>query len=370
MTFQKQFLKDAGLMAIGIFTVLLAILLSTQSVNLLGKAADGRVALEAVAVLLGFWILGMTPLLLALTAYISTLAVLTRYWRDSEMAIWLASGLSLRRWFKPVAWFVVPLAILVAVMQLSVLPWAELRSREYSEILKQKQDLSLIEAGEFRPLGKKNDRVYFVEQFDTEKGLLRNLFIRENTPDGRDNVIFARLGYFSLEQNQRTLVLEQGLRYNGVAGQGDFEQVAFERLDLIMNHAPKLLNPIDHRRTIPTSVLLNSNEPKHQAELMWRLSLPISVLLLGFLAIPLSYFNVRSGTSYHILAAVGFFLVYQNGLTFLRNAIEKGSISFWVGLLPMHLLILLCMLWLLHIRSMPALPFWQAAKSVLKGRLS
>ena len=149
MIYQKQFIRETTFTAMGIFLVVLAILVFTQGINMLGRAADGRVAIDAVAALIGFWTVGMTPLLVVLTAYISILTVMTRYWRDSEMAIWLSSGLSLTKWLKPVLTFALPLAILVAIMQLVVLPWAELRSREYAEILKQKQSLSLVEQGTF-----------------------------------------------------------------------------------------------------------------------------------------------------------------------------------------------------------------------------
>ncbi|SSY70334.1 LPS export ABC transporter permease LptF [Alysiella crassa] len=371
MIYQKQFLKETTFTAIAIFIVVLAILVFTQGINLLGRAADGRVAIDAVLALVGFWTLGMTPLLLVLTAYISTLTVLTRYWRDSEMSIWLASGLSLRQWVRPVLSFALPLAVLVAVMQLAVLPWAELRSREYAEILKQKQNLSLVEAGSFQPLGKKNGRMYFVEQFDkTDNGMMKNLFVREfDEKTGRDNVVFAQSGHFDLSNNRRTLVLQNGYRYSGIAGQGDFDKISFEKLDIIISTTPKLVNPIDHRRTIPTSQLWGSNNPKHVAELMWRISLPLTVLLLSVLAIPISYFNPRSGNSYHVLLAVGFFLIYQNGLTLLRDAVEDGKIGFWLGLLPMHILILGCTMILLKMRSMPAQPFWKGLKQALGGKV-
>ena len=101
---------------------------------------------------------------------------------------------------------------------------------------------------------------------------------------------------------------------------------------------------------------------------MWRVSLPITVLLLSLLAVPLSYFNTRSGNSYHVLLAVGFFLVYQNGLTLLRDAVEDGKINFWLGLLPMHLLMIACIWVLLRMRSMPAKPFWQGIKAAVLGR--
>ena len=370
MIYQRNFIKELTLTAIGIFVVLLAILVSTQAINLLGRAADGRVAIDAVAALIGFWTLGMTPLLLVLTAYISTLTVLTRFWRDSEMSIWLSSGLALKQWLNPVLQFALPFAILVAVMQIAVLPWAELRSREFAELLKQKQELSLVEQGVFRALGKSNGRVYFVETFDTELGVMKNLFIREQDHRGRENVVFAKEGNFSLTNNQRTLELRQGYRYSGIAGQANYNQVSFEHLSLIINTTPKLINPIDHRRTIPTQKLLGSEHPQHQAELMWRLSLPIAALILSILAVPLSYFNPRTGHTYNILFAIGFFLIYQNGLTFLRNAIEDGKLNFWLGFLPLHLIMLGVAVVLLRVRSMPAQPFWQAVKSSFKGSAS
>lgn len=40
---------------------------------------------------------------------------------------------------------------------------------------------------------------------------------------------------------------------------------------------------------------------------MWRISLTVSVLLLCLLAVPLSYFNPRSGHTYNILIAIGLF---------------------------------------------------------------
>ena len=119
MIYQRNFIKELSFTAVGIFVVLLAVLVSTQAINLLGRAADGRVAVDAVAALIGFWTLGMTPLLLVLTAYISTLTVLTRFWRDSEMSVWLSCGLSLRQWVRPVLSFALPFAALVAAMLLA-----------------------------------------------------------------------------------------------------------------------------------------------------------------------------------------------------------------------------------------------------------
>ncbi len=79
-----------------------------------------------------------------------------------------------------------------AVMQLWVILWAELRSREYAEILKQKQELSLVEAGEFNSLGKRNGRVYFVETFDTESGIMKTRSCANRTKRRRQHHLRQR----------------------------------------------------------------------------------------------------------------------------------------------------------------------------------
>ena len=49
MIYQRQFIKELSFTAVGVFVILLAILVSTQAINLLGRAASGRVAIDAVA---------------------------------------------------------------------------------------------------------------------------------------------------------------------------------------------------------------------------------------------------------------------------------------------------------------------------------
>ena len=154
MIYQRQFIKELSWTAVGIFVILLVVLVATQAINLLGRAASGRVAIDAVSALIGFWTIGLTPVLLILTAYISIITVLTRYWRDSEMVIWLSSGLSLRNWIIPLMKFAIPFAVLVAIVSMLIQPWAEWRSREFAEILKQKQEMSLLEPGVFKEIGK------------------------------------------------------------------------------------------------------------------------------------------------------------------------------------------------------------------------
>ncbi|MDF7676627.1 LPS export ABC transporter permease LptF [Neisseriaceae bacterium ESL0693] len=368
MIYQRQLLKELSWTAVGIFFVLLMVLVATQAINLLGRAASGRVAIDAISALVGFWTIGLMPVVLILTAFISVLTVLTRYWRDSEMVIWLSSGLSLKRWIMPLMKFAIPFAILVAVVSMLIQPWAEWRSREFAETLKQKQELSLLEPGVFREIGQHQPRVYFIESFNADTGEAKNLFVREKDKNGRESTVFARHGQFKQVGEKRILLLQNGYHYNGMAGKADYERAYFDNMTLVISVNTTVVDPRQNRHTIATSALFGNPDPAYRAELMWRLSLPISVIILALLALPLSYYNPRTGHTYNILVAIGLFLLYQNGLTFLRDAIEEGHIPMLLGLLPMHILMLLLFFILLHWRNQPAMPLYKLLFSRNKGR--
>lgn len=367
MIFQRAFMKEVTLTALAVFVILLGIVVATQAVNILGRAVEGSVAVDAVVALSAFIILNLAPVVIILTTYISVLTVLTRYWRDSEMTIWLGCGLSLKQWLRPVLHFALPLAVITALITWWVTPWAQERSREYAQILQQKQQMSLVQEGVFQPLSG-GKRVYFLEKFDRDKGIADHLFIREhNQNTGRDNIILAKHAALSSEGNLRVLTLEQGVRYSGTPGQADYNVVGFERVRIIADVTPTLNLDPNERKTQPITALLARNEAPMRAELMWRLSLPISVLVLAFLAIPLSYFNPRTGHVYNILFAVALFIVYEVGLTLLYNAVSTAKIGFWSGFLPMHT-IMTALAWvMLRYRNQPAGPFARNLKNALTG---
>ena len=73
-----------------------------------------------------------------------------------------------------------------------------------------------------------------------------------------------------------------------------------------------------------------------RAELFWRLSVPISALVLTLLAVPLSYVNPRMGRSFNLLAAAFVYMVYSNCLNIVQSFIAQGKLGFWTGLLLPH----------------------------------
>ena len=168
------------------FTVLFTVLVTWTLISVLGKAAGGKVASSDVLALIAFAVLNYLPTILILTTFISVLAAVTRSYRDSEMVVWFASGMSLARWIRPVLTFGLPMVALVAALSMIVTPWAKLKSAEFVERFQKREDLKRVAPGQFRE-SSSSDRVFFVERSAEGATVVQNVFV--NSVEGNGHAI-------------------------------------------------------------------------------------------------------------------------------------------------------------------------------------
>ena len=109
-------------------------------------------------------------------------------------------------------------------------------------------------------------------------------------------------------------------------------------------------------KSTPTLELLGNDEPRYRAELLWRIGMPVSAIILALLAIPLSFVNPRAGRSANMLLALFTYLVYNNLMTVGQAWVASGRISFEAGLVGIHLF-MFCLLPLLFFRRIAVLSF-------------
>lgn len=162
MIFQRAAQREFAQTAAAVFVALFAILLTTQLIRLLGQAAGGKTASEAVVALLGFAALQYLPVLLSLTLFIAILLSLSRMYRDSEMSIWFSSGLPLTAWIWPVLRFAVPVVLAITALSLLLTPWASEQRETYQKRMSNRDEASRVTPGAFRE-SSQGERVFFVE---------------------------------------------------------------------------------------------------------------------------------------------------------------------------------------------------------------
>lgn len=339
MIFQRSLIREFSLIALSVVGVLLAIILTQLLSRWLARASDGTVVPEAVLGLIAFGIIEYLPVLLGIAVFTAVLLALTRSYRDSEMAVWFSSGLSIAAWVRPVLQFAIPVAIVAAVLSLVAAPWSNSQSVEYRRLLESRDEVSDVTPGVFRE-SRNSDKVFFVDKLTERSDVVNNIFV-QSLQNNRMGVIVAQKGYIENAPNgDRFIVLEKGRRYEGTPGTLDFRIVDFEKQSIRIEPKEAKRDTPSPKAT-PTMQLLEERRPEQLAEFHWRLGLPIAVLIMPLLAVPLAFVNPRSGRSWNIVFAVLIYATYNNLLSTFQAWTSQGKVAGWLGLWPVHAAMLL-----------------------------
>jgi lipopolysaccharide export system permease protein len=336
MIFRRSLVRELTATAVGLFVILLAILFTNLVLRLLARAAGGSIAPEGILALLGFNALFYLNILLSVALFLTVLLTLSRWYRDSEMVVWMTSGQSLTALLRPTAWFAAPFVVAIVALSLYLSPWAERRKLEYERQLESRDEITLISPGLFHEFRRANV-VVFVESINAVDGTIHNIFLH-SVENGKDVVTVARSGMLEQTDNgDRFIVLAEGRRYEGEPGTSDYRIVEFERLGRRIEPAELRALPVSSK-AIPTPALIAIDGDVERAELFWRVSVPISAVVLTLLAVPLAQVNPRMGRSFNLLAAAFLYMLYNNCLNIVQSMIAQGKLDFWIGLALPHVI--------------------------------
>lgn len=346
MIFHRALLREFSQTAVAVFVALFAILLTTQLIRLLGEAAGGKLASEAVMALLGFGALNYLPVLLSLTLFIAVLMTLSRWYRDSEMVVWFSAGQPLTAWIRPVLKFALPMVAGIASLSLFLSPWALSKSADFRQRMESRDDVSKVSPGSFNESAGA-DRVFFVEAVTGDASRVRNIFVN-SMQQGRLGIMAAAEGHTETAANgDRFLVMDHGRRYEGMPGTTDYRVMEFERYAVRIE--TKEARGVDQNPSNrPLVELLRDRTLPNMGELVWRFGIPLSALTLALLAIPLSFVNPRAGRASNLIFAILTYMIYSNLISVSQAWVRQGKMPFELGLWAVHgamLLILTGLFW-------------------------
>ncbi|MBI3432717.1 MAG: LPS export ABC transporter permease LptF [Hydrogenophilales bacterium] len=349
MLYRRALTREMTLTTGAVLTVLVAIALVVLFIRLLGDVARGELANEAVFSFLGFSLLFFLPVLMTIALFAGVLLPLSRMWRDSEMVIWFNAGLSLTQWMRPVLAFAVPFSLVILLITLTLNPWAQTKKFEYRQDLRSRSESSLIAPGMFAEASG-GQRVYYVESLNPLTGIVRNVFMQSRI-DGRLGLVVAREGnHIEMPDGSRYLVFKEGRRYEGTPGQLDYRIVQFERYWMRLDPTPVGAKETGIRQA-PLKELLADSTPPARAELLWRVGVPLSALVLAVMAIPLSFVNTRARRSYGLMIALLLYFVYNNLLSLMQAWVAQDTLNPWVGMVASHLVMLVALIALFTLRT-------------------
>lgn len=329
---------------LSILLIIVLIALSNKFVSFISKAANGEMATSTLFKLILLHIPELLAVLLPLCFYLSVVLVIGKLYVEQEMVAMQANGVSWNELLKTCSLLALPVMLVVGTLTIWSLPEFH---RYKEELLGQEEPSILIQTlspGRFHSL--LNGRlVFYVEDAQRESGKLSEVFIAEQPQHHEDTngtwgVLTAQAGQFITEpaSNNRYLELYHGQRYEGVPGHRDYLVVDYERYGLLIDRKPEEV-PMFNRVT-PTSFLWSSPTNTHQAELQWRLSLPLTVPILMMLALGIAYIPPRAGRYRRVIPAILGYIFYYNLMTVAKRAVEKGDLPPSLGLWWVHAVML------------------------------
>ena len=261
-----------------------------------------------------------------------------------------ACGVGLGRMYRPFLHLGLMLALVTALLSLWLSPSAGRTVDFLTKKAAQDLKFGVLEPGRFRELP--NDGgVFYIESVSDDRSEIRGVFARLLSERG-ESVITAPRGVQRTDPitGARNIVLLDGYRVDGAAGQADFRITRFDEHGVTID-PPDFVYRSSKQATKPSMALLGSADPRDQAELQWRLSSPLAVLLLALLAVPLSRIEARAGRYSKVAMGIVIYIVYFNLLGIAQAWLESGKLPAWIGLWWVHLVLALAILRLYAVRG-------------------
>ncbi len=318
--------------------VLLFILLTNQFAQVLGDVAKDRLPKDAVFQVIALTGLQYLTIVVPIGMFLSIMLALGRLYRDSEMPAMMACGVGPGRIYRSLMWLVVPLALGVGWLAMDIGPKALTAVDRIGMAAQRQADLASIEPGRFMT-GAEGSVIYAERVIGP--GSVENVFLQRRTETGGVEVVVAERGdqVESEDADTRFFVLRNGRRYEGMPGTTDFRVMEFVEHG-IPYRLPNISEPDERPRAMSMLALMKSKSSKNIAELQWRIGVPLSTLILGILAVPLSRSQPRQGRYGRLAVGLLVFMIYFNLLSAGKAWVEQEAVPAAVGMWWVHAVML------------------------------
>ncbi len=343
MIFSNFFYREVGQNFFAVFSVLILIAFSILFVQYLGEAAAGKLRAALVYQLLVLNLVNVVSMILPICLYLAIILVLGRMQKDNELVAMHCAGVGvgfmLMRAFK----LGLLSAVILGVITLGISPWAAGKIAKLEQRADQESDITGISAGRFKEFNKGN-RILYVERMSADRSAMENVFMQMREND-RIGVLTSDSARFEVnpKTGTRYVVFHDGRRYAGTAGALDYTITEYKKYAVRLDTDDSTVGKSRYS-ALPTLELLKNGDDHSIAELQWRVSAPLSVVLLALLAVTLCQKPYDNARYLRILIATLVYFLYTNLLGISKSLVKKGDISPLFGLWWVHGIVLLAII--------------------------
>ena len=343
----RYLLKSLVVFFLAIFFIIGLIVFGNQFVLTVQESVEHGIPIQELMPIVGFNMLRDFPIILSLSFFLSIIISISQFYKNSEAVVMNSFGMGDKSFIHLIQPVVVFLFLLVFALTIYAVPWAKQQKSFAEDETVNASEFSFISEGKFESF--KNGEIVFYASESSQideagEQNMEEIFIYVSNETAPIVVLASEATKYTDSDNESIyLRLKDGVRYEGLPGDKNVNILDFDRYDLeiVSGEVQKSLSNFSEIEEKTSIDLLMEGGNLANAEIQWRLSQPISILILSFIGVLLAKTSPRTGKGVNLLFGIIIFMLYNNGLLVAKNSIESGQLNPFVGLWSIHILFIL-----------------------------
>ena len=346
----RYILRNLIVFFLAITFIIGLIVFGNQFVLTTQESLSFGIPIKELMPLVGFNMLRDIPIILTLSLFLSIIITISQLYKNSEAVVMNSIGLGDRDFINLIKPIVFVSFIIVFYLTIFAVPWAKQQKRIAEDVTVNASEFSFITEGKFESF-KNGEIVFYASESNITDTVgeqnMEEIFIYA-LDKGKPVIVLASEAnkYTNAETESIYLRLKNGIRYEGLPGNENINILNFEQYDLeiVSGDIQKSISNFSEIEEKNSIDLLREGGVKANAEIQWRISQPISVLILSIFGVFLGKSSPRTGKGINLIIGIVVFMLYNNALLVAKSSIESSQLSPIIGMWGIHLSLLLILI--------------------------
>mgnify|MGYP000061791078 FL=1 len=342
----RYLMRNVSVLFFAMIFIIGLVVFGNQFVLMVKESVRQGVPIQELMPLIGFNMIRDVPIIFSLSLFLAIILAVSQLYKNSEAIVLNSLGLGDKHFMVFIQPVVVVSVLSILFLTTFAVPWAKEQKNLIVEETKNASEFSFIKEGEFQEF-KDGEIVFYASESstpdDAQEQNMEEIFIYASAK-GRPLIVLASEAtkYTDPDTHSVYLRLRNGTRYHGIPSSENKSILEFDQYDLQIisgeiQETEVIYTEIEGRSTLD---LFKETGREVSAEIQWRFSQPLSVLILSALGVLLGKASPRGGKGIGLLIGVVVFMLYNNGLLMAKSAMERGEIDPSIGLWWIHLLVI------------------------------
>jgi len=324
---------------LGILLIILLILLGNNFFVVAKESLKIGLNVNEFLPFISWKILRDLPLILGFSFSLSILITFHQINKNSEKIILNSSGLNNENILMLISKPLMGIFFLIIICAFYISPLANKQISITKEIGQDRPDYFFLRDAQFM---KFDEYIFYAKQIDgpSESQDLIDVYLFSKDKEFR-TIVTASNGKKIIDGEKIFLFLKNGKIYKNIEKNGIAEVSNFQEYQVNLNNSNKSYDSIQDEGSSSFHSLFKLSTKKAYSEIFYRLSQPISLLILSFLFVNMSGRNPRRSNNLNIILGVLLYFAYFNLILIVKSRIELDILINSYEFLMPHLLFIL-----------------------------